>query len=125
MPKAQRGPVTSPSTVFCSNELSYQRLRSTPIAVGDARRIFGMTHEDYKILSRPWKIETSTLANTQAFFGDLKKYRLWRRLGLTFHTSTEGDYLLRRNLMLLVARMRVAGRVVLPTSFAISNTLQP
>lgn len=124
VPKAQRGPPTAPSTVFAANELTYQRNRSAAVGPADARIVHGMTVEDWKMFGRPFKVEVN-LANTQGFFGDLKKYRMWRRLGMTIETSTAGDYLMRRNLMLLVGRMRFGGRVVLPSSFGVTATFAP
>lgn len=117
VPKAQR----SPSTVFCSNETTYSRVRAIPVGAADARRIFGMTHEDYKIFDRSWKIQTD-LANTKGFFGDLKKYRMYVRKGMSIEVNTQGNYLQRRNLALITARMRVGGRVMLPSSFATVTT---
>ena len=125
VPKAERGPVTSPSTVFCANETTYQRARAIAVGAGDDRRIFGMTHEDYRLLSRPYKISTA-LSNQQAFFGNLgRAYRAYRRLGLSVQVHTQGDYLARRNLALIIGRMRVGGRVMDASSFGVVTTAQP
>lgn len=114
VPKAQR----SRSALFAGNETSYQRVRGIPVGASDARRIFGMTHEDYQIFARRYSI-SEALTNQQIFFGDLGKYRLYMRKGMAISVETGGSYLVRRNLALITARMRVGGRVMLPSSFAV------
>ena len=121
VPKAQR-PKGTPSVRFCATETSYMRARAVPVGAADDRRIFGMTHEDFILLNRPYSISTA-MTNQQAFFGDLRKYRAYRRLGMSIETHTQGSYLARRNLALIVARMRVGGRVVLPSSFGVATDL--
>jgi len=117
VPKAQRGSVTAPGTRFCATETTYQRAKATPISATDDRRIFGMAHEDFRMLSRPFSISTA-MSNQQAFFGDLARgYRFYRRVGMSFQVETGGDYLARSNQALIIGRMRVGGRVVLGSSF--------
>jgi len=117
VPKAQRGSVTAPGTRFCATETTYQRAKATPISATDDRRIHGMSHEDFRMLSRPYSISTA-MSNQQAFFGDLARgYRFYRRVGMSFQVETGGDYLARSNQALIIGRMRVGGRVVLGSSF--------
>ncbi len=105
------------SFVFCGTETSYMRMRGMPVGTTDARRLFGMTHEDYVAFPpRPFKVNES-LTNAQLFAGDLKRYRMYRRLGLATEWSTEGKSLLRANTALLACRFRYGGKVVLPAAF--------
>lgn len=96
--------------VFCANETTYSRARGIAVGSSDQRRVFGMTHEDYMLLGRPFAIEQNT-ANTKAFFANLKRYRLYRRLGLTVRTSTEGKETIRKNQLLMVVRARYGGQL--------------
>jgi HK97 family phage major capsid protein len=107
-----------PNCAFISNDTTYQRIRSVPVdSSTDARRIFGMTHEDYTLLNRPHKIQND-VDNTDLVFGNCKKFRLYRRQGFTIEWHTQGKELARRNAALLVVRGRFGGRVVDSNGFA-------
>ncbi len=110
-------------SVFASNETSYRRARAIPVGASDERRIFGMTHEDYQLLDRPYKIQVD-MANTQAFFANLARYRMYRRLGFTMRTTSEGKELTRKNLMLIMVRARYGGAMEDGSAAAVSTTLQ-
>lgn len=107
------------SAVFCGSETSYQRARAIPVGASDARRLggtFGVTvggtsgYDGYNWMDRPFKINES-LGNTKIFYGILARYRMYRRRGLTMRTSTEGDTLIRKNEMLIVAMARMGGQL--------------
>lgn len=115
---------TSNRCAFVSNDVCYRRCRSIPVdASNDARRIFGMSHEDYTILNRPYKIQND-LPNTHVAFGDLAKYRLYRRAGFSMEIVTGGDSLARRNVALVVVRGRFGGRVMDSNAFAVATDAQ-
>lgn len=103
---------------YCATETSYQRARAIAVGTSDARRVFGMDHENYQLLGHPYKINDQ-LTNRQQFFGVMPRYRMYRRLGMTTKVTTEGDYLARRNLMLLVARARFGGQIEDGSAFAV------
>lgn len=109
--------------VFGGTETSYMRARGIPVSTTDARRVFGMDHESYQLLNHPYKINDS-LTNRQQFFGVMPRYRMYRRLGLTTKVSTEGDTLMRSNLMLLVARARFGGQIEDGNAFAVCTDAQ-
>lgn len=115
---------TRARTIFCSNELSYSRAKGIAVGASDARRVFGMDHEDYTLLNHPYRI-TESMTNTQLFFGNMARYRLYRRQGMTFRTSTEGETLIRKNTMLITLRARYGGQIEDSGAFAVSTTLQP
>ncbi len=118
VPKAQQ-PKGSAAVRFCGTETSYMRARAIPVGAADARRVFGMDHESYTMLLRPYAISTA-MTNAQLFFGDLANgYRAYRRVGGAPEVHTQGDYLARRNLALIVYRARYGGKVVLPSSFGV------
>ena len=121
--KAYRAPAAN-NFAFCGNETSYQRARSVATGVtGDTRLVFGMAVEDYNVLGRPYKISTA-LSNAEIIAGAWKKYRLYRRLGMSVEWSTQGDYLQRRNLALLTVRGRFGGRVMDPSAFSVTTTAE-
>lgn len=118
--KELRDPATRSRQVFIGNETSYRRARSIAIGAADQRRVFGMTHEDYMLLDHPYKIVPG-LSNTQIAFGNLSKYRLWRRAGMELRFEAGGKELVLKNLVLLVARARFAGRVVDSNAFVMTD----
>lgn len=95
---------------FAANETSYQRSRAIAVGATDERRVFGMTHEDYRLFQHPYAINEQ-FANTQITFTNWARYRMYRRLGLTIKVTTEGKELVRNNLMLMTARARYGGQM--------------
>ncbi len=119
--KPEHGANVKSSAVFCGTETSYQRARALNVGTSDARRLFGFSYDSYSIMERPYKINES-LANTQVFYAILARYRMYRRKGLTIRTSTEGDTLIRRNEMLIVAMARYGGQLERGACAAITTT---
>lgn len=64
-----------------------------------------------------------SMANTQAFYAILARYRMYRRRGLAIRTSTEGDTLIRNNELLIVAMARYGGQLERGACAAVSTTL--
>ena len=108
--KAEHGAAVKSSAVFCGNETSYARARALAVGTTDARRLFGMDYDSYSLMERPYKINES-MDNTYAFYAIMARYRMYRRKGLTVRTSTEGDTLMRRNEMLIIAMARYGGQM--------------
>jgi HK97 family phage major capsid protein len=102
---------------FISNDVSYARARGIAVSGSDQRRVFGMDHEAYTLLQRPYRIQDD-LPNTTIMFGDLSRYRLYRRLGFDMQIVTNDLYLARSNQVALVLRGRYGGRVMDPNAFA-------
>ncbi len=107
----------SPSVRWLSNDTTYFRVRGIRLSTSDERRIFGLTHEDYRVLNRPWSVQ-NTMTNAQVAFGDLSKYRLWRRLGMEMRVSDQGQTLMLENSILVMLRSRWAGRLLIGEAFA-------
>ena len=101
---------------FISNDTSYSRSRQIavdPTAAADQRPVLANvdSFSNYKSLGWPHRIENN-LGNRSACFVALKKYRIYRRLGLEIRFETGGTTLARRNMVLLVFRGRYAGRLL-------------
>lgn len=109
------------TAVFCGTETSYQRARALPVGAADARRLFGMDYSGYHIMERDYKINES-LTNAQIFYAILARYRMYRRRGFTMRSSTEGDTLIRRNALLLVAMARYGGQAERGAVAAVTTT---
>lgn len=110
--KQEHGANFKASAVFCGTETSYQRAHSIPVGANDVRRIFGMNYDDYQIMGRPYKIVgPATLTNQQIFYCIMKRYRMYRRRGMTMQTSTEGITLRRANSFLITATARYGGQL--------------
>jgi HK97 family phage major capsid protein len=72
-------------------------------------------------MGRPYKINES-LGNTKIFYAILKRYRMYRRRGLTIKTTQEGDTLVRRNELLLTAQARYGGQLERGGAAAVTST---
>lgn len=113
--KAEHKGPNARTAVFCGSETSYQRVRALKVGSSDARRLFGMDHfgpnaGGYTFGGASYRINES-LGNQKIFYAILGRYRMYRRKGLAIRTSTEGDELIRKNLMLIVAMARYGGQL--------------
>lgn len=109
--------------MFGANETTYQRARAIAVGASDARRIFGMTHGDYMLMGHKYGI-SEAMANTQAFFANMARYRMYRRMGITIRSTTEGQTLVRKNLLMISARGRWGGQLEDGGAAAYSSTMQ-
>ena len=103
------------TAVFCGTETSYQRVRAIPVGASDARRLFGIDHFNsaaggYTFGGAMYKINES-LTNAQIFYTILARYRMYVRKGLVIRSTMEGDTLVRRNEIMLVAMARYGGQL--------------
>jgi len=124
--KAEHRANVKASAVFCGTETSYQNAMALNLGTADARRLFAFsettgTYDGYSMMQRPYKINES-LTNSQIFYAIMARYRMYRRKGLAIRTSTEGDTLIRRNEMLIVAMARYGGQMERGASCAITTT---
>ncbi len=110
VPKRYKQGVPVGNVVFCANETTYSRARGIAVGAGDARRVFGLNEENYQLFGHPYKI-VENMANTQIFFAVAKRYRMYRRLGLTSQVTRDGRELVLRNKMLLSVRARFGGQL--------------
>ena len=108
---------------YVGNDTTYRRARQIPVGPGDTRRILGLTHGDYTVLEKPFKIQAS-IPNNLAAFVNLKRYRLYRRLGMTFRVETAGRTLALSNQKLIVGRLRCGGQMENAGAMAIINNMQ-
>ena len=109
---------------FVANDVSYRRARSISVGPGDERRVFGMDHQEYKLLEYPYRVvnldpSAGGIANGTAAFACLRRYRLWRSPAFSQQFTREGRALALANTALLVMRYRFAGQVVDANGFAV------
>ena len=125
--KAELRPNVASSAVFCGTGTSYARAKALPVGATDARRLFGSGgmgtegYRDYSLMGSPYKINES-LTNAQIFYAVMARYRMYAREGLTIRTSTEGDTLIRRNELLMVAMARYGGQLERGACASITTT---
>ena len=110
VPKQEHRPNVANTAVFCGTETSYVRARAIPVGAADARRLGGMDYSSYSWMERPYKINGS-LSNSQIFYAIMARYRMYRRRGLTFRSSSEGDTLIRSNELLISCTARFGGQM--------------
>ena len=108
--------------VFIGNETTYRRFRSIPVGSGDARRVFGMDHMMYTLHGFPYKVQHN-VANTKAAFVNMAYYRMYRRLGMQIKVVENDKELARKNMRLIVLRMRWGGKMELGGAAAIVSDL--
>jgi HK97 family phage major capsid protein len=118
--KAYKGGTDPARIGFASNNTTYRRIRGIAVSTTDQRRVFGMTHEDYRIFERFWAINES-FGNREAVFGNWFRYRMYRRAGINLRTTQEGFTAVRSNTMLITARSRWGGNLEDGASFAIAS----
>ena len=123
VPKRYKNGVDKSRIRFCANETTYSRARGIPVGASDARRLFGDSQEDYSIFQHGYSI-VDTIANTKAYFANLARFRMYRRLGLTMNMTTEGRELTLRNKMLITARARFGGRLEDGGAASVSTNMQ-
>lgn len=108
---------------FIGNDTTYRRARGIPVSGTDQRRVFGMTHMDYRMFDHDFAIQNS-IANTQCAYVNLGFYTMYRRLGMTVRVERTGNYLATRNLRLIVVRMRWGGQLTLGGAAAVASDWQ-
>ena len=110
-------------TAYIGNDTSYRRAMGIQVGAGDERRVFGMEHDSYMMLKRPYKVQND-VPNNKIAFANLKRYRMYRRLGLTVRVETQGRTLALSNTKLLVVRMRYGGQMETASAVAINTDAQ-
>lgn len=110
-------------TAYIGNDTSYRRAMGIQVGPGDERRVFGMDHDSYMMLKRPFKVQND-ITNSKVAFANLKRYRMYRRLGLTLRVETAGRTLALSNTKLLVLRMRYGGQMENANAVAINTDAQ-
>jgi HK97 family phage major capsid protein len=108
---------------FFANDVTYRRARGIPVGASDERRVFGMTHGDYRMFDHPYVINNS-IGNAYAGFGCLAKYRLYRRQAQQVQFTSEGRELALKNQTLLVVRGRFGGKVMDANAFSFCDNMQ-
>jgi HK97 family phage major capsid protein len=108
------------NVAYVGNDISYRRARAIPIGPGDERRVMGMDEQSYSVLGTPYRVSQSIPNNKVACMA-LKKYRMWRRLGMEMRWSIEGRNLMLGNTALLTVRGRYYGQVVDPAAVTIMS----
>lgn len=114
---------------FFSNDTTFARSRAIKVDVNspstDQRPVMSTVSDVNTYMSCGWphRIENN-IGNRVLGFGAFKRYRLYRRLGMTFKFETGGDTLSRTNTGLFIMRSRWGGGMANPDAFAICQTGQ-
>ena len=95
---------------YVGNDVGYRRFRKIPVGPGDERRVQGMDYAGYKIIDQDYKVQND-ITNGQFAYVNLKRYRMYRRLGMTVRVVTEGLQLATTNQRAIVVRMRFGGQM--------------
>lgn len=112
------------SPAFVGSEVAFRRARAIPTAVGYNTRVYGeqLNEPNYTIGGFPFRVQND-IPNNMLIFCALKKYRMYRRKGISTRIVTEGSDLALRNVNLLVALARFGGRLLDSYAAAIMQDL--
>lgn len=108
---------------YFSNDYTYRKARAIRVGPGDERRVFGMDHAAYTLLDTPYKVQNN-IPDGFIGYGNLRRYQMYRRLGMQVRVETGGRQLALNNTRLIVVRMRYGGQPNKGAAFAIMNDAQ-
>lgn len=96
---------------YVGNDTVYRNGRFIQIGTDDQRRVMGMDWESYVIGEKlKFSVQNDIPDGVLGFF-NLKRYRMYRRLGTNITIDDTGYQLRTRNTRLITARMRFGGRL--------------
>lgn len=96
---------------YLSNDGAYRNGRYISIGVDDQRRVLGMDWESYTIGEKNAYAVQNDIPDGLLGFFNMKRYRMYRRLGTQITVDDTGYQLRTRNTRLITARMRFGGRL--------------
>jgi len=95
---------------YVSNDYTYRKARAIKVGEGDQRRVFGLDQQSYTVLGYPHKVQNG-IADGYCAMINLRRYRMYRRLGMQVRVETGGRQLALSNTRLIVVRMRYGGQL--------------
>lgn len=101
---------------FVGNDTTYRRAYGIPIGSDDVRRVHPDPISAYRISGVPFHVAVN-VADGRIAYCNLKRYRLWRRLGQRLEIHTSGQTLALKNTALVCMRGRYAGKPVHAAGF--------
>jgi HK97 family phage major capsid protein len=109
--------------VYVGNDVSYKRARGIQVGSSDQRRIFGGNGSNYILNDMPYKVN-HTIDDSVVMAACMNRYVLYRRAGFQIRRVTESSDLAKKNLELLVMRMRYGGQMSDGNALAIMSDAQ-
>lgn len=107
--REEAGQPPNSRAVFIGTDTSYSRARGIPVnSSSDARRIFGMDQQSYRLFDYRYAINGSP-GNTKIGFFCMNRYRMYRRQGLEVRIITQDWTLAKQNKQGLILRARFGG----------------
>jgi HK97 family phage major capsid protein len=110
---------------FVGNDVNYRRFRTLAGATAN-ERAFGMgtnvSEQEYMLAGFPYRVANS-LPNTKLLFVGLKRYRLYRRLGVITRVESGGRELALQQCQFILAFARYGGRLYDPLAGAVMANL--
>lgn len=95
---------------YVSNDYTYRKARAIKVGEGDQRRVFGLDQQSYTLLGFPHKVQ-NTIPDGYCAMVNLRRYRMYRRLGMQVRVEMGGRQLALSNTRLIVVRMRYGGQL--------------
>lgn len=123
----QAGMPPNSRAMFIGTQTSYKRARSVKVnSTSDERRLYGMTHMDYRLHDFRYAINgSSSFSNTKVGFFCMNRYRMYRRQGLEVVQVGDTDWnLVRQNKRGIALRSRWGGALELAGAGAKHTDMQ-
>lgn len=109
--------------VYVGNDVSYKRARGIQVGSSDQRRIFGGNGANYVLNDLSYRVN-HTIDDSVIMAACMNRYVLYRRAGFEIRRITESADLAKKNLELLVMRMRYGGQMSDGRALAIMSDAQ-
>lgn len=107
---------------FVGNDINFRRAKTIPVGTGFNERVFGMNTQDYSVFGFPYRLAPD-VPNNKLMFVSLRRYRLFRRLGVSTRIVNDGRELTLRNVSLVFGIARFGGRLLDATGAAVVTDL--
>ena len=123
IPKEYRSGAAANQIAFCGTWTSYNRSRQIgATATAITENHIDQNHMGMTFMQQPYAIAGTNQTNAKISYCNYKRYRMYRRLGASFRTTTEGKTLVLANNMLITMRARFGGQLESGSAASVCTT---
>lgn len=123
IPKEYRTGAAANQIAFCGTWTSYNRSRQLATTAASVNQEYiDQGHLGMSFMQQPYAIAGTNQTNAKISYCNYKRYRMYRRLGAAFRTTTEGKTLVLANNMLITMRARFGGQLETGSACSVTTT---
>lgn len=123
IPKEYRAGAAANQIAFCGTWTSYNRSRQLALGGNNiTEQHVDQGHMSMSFMQQPYAIAGTNQTNAKISYCNYKRYRMYRRLGASFRTTTEGKTLVLANNMLITMRARFGGQLETGSAASVCTT---